>query len=51
MTYKCYRFDKECETAVSLTDKGSTIIQTAWKNLYFKEQLAIEDLSGITMQI
>jgi hypothetical protein len=36
---------------VSPTDKGLTIIQTAWQNLYFKEQITVVGFSGITLQI
>jgi hypothetical protein len=36
---------------VSPTDKGSTIILTAWQNLYFKKHTAVLGLSGITPQI
>ena len=43
--------DKKCETTVSPTGKGSTITQTAWQNLYFKNYITILGLSGITLQI
>jgi hypothetical protein len=36
---------------VSPTEEDLTITPTAWQNLYFKEQIAIECLSGITLQI
>jgi len=36
---------------MSPTDNGSTIIPAAWQNPYFKEQIAVVDLSGITPQI
>jgi hypothetical protein len=36
---------------VSPTDKGLPITPTAWQNLYFKEQITILGLSGITLQI
>jgi hypothetical protein len=36
---------------VSPTDESSTITPTAWQNLYFKEQITIVGLSGITLQI
>ena len=51
VNYKCYRFDKKCETTVSPTGKGSTIIPTAWQNLHFKQPITIVGLSGITPQI
>jgi hypothetical protein len=48
---ECYRLDKKCETTVSPVDKGLTITPTAWRNLYFKEQITILGLSSITLQI
>jgi len=33
------------------TDKGLTITPTAWLNLYFKDQIPIVGLIGITLQI
>jgi hypothetical protein len=36
---------------MSPTDNGSTVIPTAWQNPYFKEQIEIVGLSGITLQI
>jgi hypothetical protein len=36
---------------VSSTDKGFTITPTAWQNLFFKEQISILGLSGITLPI
>jgi len=33
------------------TDKSLTITPTAWQNLYFKDQITIVGLSGITLQI
>ena len=50
-----YRQKLQChlptETTVSPTNKGLTITPTAWKTLYFKEQITIVGLSGITPQI
>jgi len=48
---KCYRFDKKCETTVSPTGKARQITPTAWQNPYFKEQITVIGLSGITPQI
>jgi hypothetical protein len=48
---KFYRLDKKYETTMSPTDKGLIIIPTAWQNLYFKEQISIVGLRGITLQI
>ena len=42
---------QEVQTTVSPAGKGLTIILTAWQNLYFKDQITIVDLSGITLQI
>jgi hypothetical protein len=36
---------------VSPTEEGLTITPTAWQNLYFKEQISIIGLSGITLKI
>jgi hypothetical protein len=36
---------------VSLTVKGLTVTPTDWQNPYFKEQITIVGLSGITLQI
>jgi hypothetical protein len=36
---------------VSPAEEGLTITTTAWRNLYFKEQITILGLSGITLQI
>jgi hypothetical protein len=36
---------------VSPTDKGLTITSTDWQKLYFKEQISVVGLSGITLQI
>jgi hypothetical protein len=36
---------------VSPTEEGLTIAPTAWQSLYFKEQITIVGLSGITLQI
>jgi hypothetical protein len=33
------------------TEEGLTITPKAWQNLYFKEQITIVDLRGITLQI
>jgi hypothetical protein len=49
--YKCYRSDKKCAPTVSPTAKGLTITPTDWQNIYFKEQITIVGLSGITLQI
>ena len=50
-----YRQKLQChlpiKTTVLPTDKGLMIISTAWQNFYFKEQLVILGLSGITLQI
>jgi len=42
---------QKCETTVSPTDKGLTIIVIVWQNLYFKEQITIVGLSGIILHI
>jgi hypothetical protein len=36
---------------VSPAEEDLTITPTAWQNLYFKEQITIVGLSGITLQI
>jgi hypothetical protein len=36
---------------VSPTEEGLMITPTSWQNLYFKEQISIVGLSGITLQI
>jgi hypothetical protein len=36
---------------VSPTEDDLTIASAAWQNLYFKEQITIAGLSGITLQI
>jgi hypothetical protein len=36
---------------VSPTEEDLTITPTAWQKLYFKEQISIVGLSGITLQI
>jgi len=35
---------------MSPTGKGLTIIPTAWQNLYFKDQITILSLNGITLE-
>jgi hypothetical protein len=42
---------QEDATTVSPTVKGLAITPTDWQNLYFKEDITIVGLSGITLQI
>jgi hypothetical protein len=36
---------------VSPTEEDLTITPTAWQHIYFKEQITVVGLSGITLQI